>query len=193
MDNKVKIIVSFLIGILFFSSCAFDGDIEFYEIKINEWAKITYWFQSKRDTATLAGFDLYETQEKMEIDKRLVWDGSYRENDTVISSMPNRVVYNNDFIITDDGYENSESCKYYLIKSPERSNHSIKIENITRTEFDSIESTCLNCKVINNSKIQLIQYQEEEKEKNSFPTKTVIFLLLVIAYIFYRIRKKKKK
>ena len=155
MDNKIKITVSFLIGLCFLSSCAFDGDITFNEIKVNDWANISYIVYNKRDSSNFRKFEIYRTYQDLIINKRHDLDDYDYKNRILQSSR--KIIYNNNFILADDGHNGDDSIfdqfsKYYKIipigdRGGEQRLPFSSVE-ISRQEFDSIASKCNDCKVI---------------------------------------------
>ena len=192
MDNKIKITVSILLSFLFSSCIAwFDNDI-LYKRTLNEWSSIQYSIESSIYQGDDVRFSFSNNLNK-DIGKRTeISDNGYFFREPIINHC-SKIIYNNDYILAEKKrIPNPIDSAYYKL-TPTFAEDKItpngyNIDTISKANFDALVNECTDCQELDADKIRAMDY---ELDHGGFPTKTVVFLLLIVAYILYRINYKK--
>lgn len=180
MDSHIKTLLKYfcIISLLLVYSCTFD-DVHFYEIKINNWASVSYTLYNNKDTTTLSYFEVYSFPEKrMEKGKKIeINSESSLEGRERIMQNCIKMIYNDNFILALDGRSEDTTSTYYEYNQyykitpiwtegkrepmkykdfyiSDYSPKTYKIIELSANEFDSIARDCKNCDYIDISKIR---------------------------------------
>ena len=189
MDNKIKIVVSVFL-FFFFSSCVgWLEDDSFYERPLNNWASVKYFSnQGYRGEVFNVSFSTRDTFLKNE---RIDVGVNSEYKDPMVTKCI-KIIYNNYYVLGSGKYR-SDTIFYKIVPTfaeNKQTPNGYNIDTISKSNFDVLVKECTDCQELDADKIRAMDY---ELDHGGFPTKTVIFILLVIAYIFYRIKKKKSK
>ncbi|NDV66791.1 hypothetical protein [Bacteroides sp. 224] len=166
MDSNIKKLLSFILFLLLNNSCSFDDEY-LYEIKINDWASISYNIINN-DSASITDFKLYAYPDKvMKIDKRIKHNGDEKlRKREVLENCCTKLVYNDSIILILDGLDKDTTSslyvynKYYKIEFQSVNGGMkegfINKQVLSEEQFYSMSNSCKKCKVVDVGKLRKI-------------------------------------